>query len=67
MKLLRIKWENIFAIITGLILVIMTIKYIIANGFDHNVFAFDIVYCYLSIVAVRWTIKASRKMYLNEK
>lgn len=66
MKFWRIKWENIFGIITGLILTGMTIKYVILNGFNFNVIMFDLVYVSVSILAVMWCIKMTRKFYLSK-
>ena len=66
MKFWRIKWENIFGIITGSILVGMTIKYVIQNGFDFNVIMFDLVYVSLSILAIMWCVKMTRKFYLED-
>ncbi len=66
MKMWKVKWENIFAIITGLILLIMTINFFIKNGFDFNVLMFEIVYAGLTIMALRWSIKLSRKFFLEK-
>lgn len=65
MNIWKIKWENIFTIITGSILLSMTIKFIVINGFNFNEVMFDLVYVVLSVVAVRWCIKMTRKFYLN--
>lgn len=66
MKFWRIKWENIFGIITGSILIGMTIKYIILNGFDLNTIMFDLVYVTVSILGIMWCVKMTRKFYLSE-
>lgn len=65
MNLLRIKWENIFAIITGSILFVMTIKFVIQNGFDFNVIMFQILYATITIAITRWTFKISRRFFLQ--
>lgn len=65
MNIYRIKWENIFTIIMGSILLGMTIKYIIINGFNLDVIMFDLVYICVSIMLIRWWVKASRKYFLN--
>lgn len=66
MKFWRIKWENIFAIITFVILGVMTIEWVIENGFDMNVIMFDLVYISMSIITIRWCVKQTRKLYLHE-
>ena len=66
MKFWRIKWENIFGIITGSILAGMTIKYVIQNGFDFNVIMFDLVYVTISILTIMWCVKMTRKFYLEK-
>ena len=66
MKFWRIKWENIFAIITGSILVGMTIKWIMINGFELNTIMFDLLYVSLSILGIRWSVKMTRRFYLSE-
>lgn len=66
MKMWKVKWENIFAIITGLILLIMTINFFEKNGFDFNVLMFEIVYAGLTIMTLRWSIKLSRKFFLEQ-
>ena len=66
MNIWRIKWENIFAIITLIVLGVMTIIWIIENGFDMNVAMFDLVYISMSIITVRWCVKQTRKLYLHE-
>ena len=65
MNFWRIKWENIFATLLGLILIIMTIKYITKNGFDLDVIMFSFIYSFISIIFVRWTTKMSRKIFLE--
>ena len=65
MNLLRIKWENIFAIITGSILFVMTIKFTIQNGFDFNVIMFQILYATTTITITRWSFKLSRRFFLQ--
>lgn len=66
MKFWRIKWENIFGIITGAILLGMTIKYIAINGFDLNIIMFDLVYVTVSILVIMWCVKMARKFYLSK-
>lgn len=66
MNIWRIKWENIFGIITGSILVGMTIKYVIENGFNFNVIMFDLLYVSISILLIMWCVKMSRKLYLSK-
>ena len=61
MNLMKIKWENIFGIIMGIILTSMTIKWIIQNGFNLNVIMFDLVYIFMSIITVMFCIKQTRK------
>lgn len=66
MNFFRIKWENIFGIVTGSILLSMTIKYIIINGFNLNVVMFDLVLVVLNMLAVMWCVKMTRKEYLKK-
>lgn len=66
MKFWRIKWENIFGIITSLMMLAMTIKYVIENGFEINTIMFDLVYVSISIVVVMWCVKMTRKFYLSK-
>jgi len=66
MNIWRIKWENIFAIITFIVLGVMTIIWIIENGFDMNVIMFDLVYISMSIITVMWCVKQTRKLYLHK-
>ena len=66
MNFWRIKWENIFGIIMGIILTSMTIKWVIQNGFNLNVIMFDLVYISMSVITEMWCIKQTRKLYLNE-
>ena len=66
-KFLRVKWENIFAIATSLILIGMTIKYFIINGFDFNNLMFDILYISLTIFAFWYSFRYSRRMFLEEE
>lgn len=65
MNFWKIKWENIFTIITASILLSMTIKYVVENGFNFDAIMFDLVYMTLSILVIRWCVKQSRKFYLN--
>lgn len=64
MNFWKIKWENIFTIITGSILLSMTIKFIVINGFNFDLAMFDLVYIVLSMLGVRWVVKMTRKFYL---
>lgn len=66
MKFWRIKWENIFGMIMGIIFTEMTIKYVILNGFNFNVIMFDLLYVSASILVVMWCIKMTRKFYLSK-
>ena len=66
MNFWRIKWENIFGIITGAILISMTIKYGMLHDFDYNVVAFDLLYVVVSIAIVMFSVKATRKFYLKK-
>lgn len=66
MNLMRIKWENIFGIITFLILGVMTIEWVIENGFNMDVIMFDLVYISMSIITVMWCVKQTRKFYLGK-
>ena len=63
----RIKLENIFAITMILILTIMSIKYLIINGFDSFAFMFDILFVTLSSFIVWYCVKKTREFYLNNK
>lgn len=65
-KLFRVKWENIFAIITGLILTSMTIRFFMINGFDFNLLMFDLLYVGIIIAIIRWSIKLSRRFFLSK-
>ena len=66
MNLMRIKWENIFGIITFIVLGIMVIEWIKQNGFNLDVIMFDLIYVSMSIIAVMWCVKQTRKLYLNK-
>lgn len=66
MNLMRIKWENIFGIITFIVLGIMVIEWIKQNGFNLDVIMFDLVYVSMSIITVMWCVKQTRKLYLNK-
>lgn len=66
MNIMRIKWENIFGIITFIVLGIMVIEWIKQNGFNLNVIMFDLVYVSMSIITVMWCVKQTRKLYLNK-
>lgn len=66
MNLMRIKWENIFGIITFVVLGIMVIEWIKQNGFNLDVIMFDLVYVSMSIITVMWCVKQTRKLYLNK-
>ncbi len=66
MNLMRIKWENIFGIITFVVLGIMVIEWIKQNGFNLDVIMFDLIYVSMSIITVMWCVKQTRKLYLNK-
>lgn len=66
MDFMRIKWENIFGIITFLILGAMTIEWVIENGFNLDVIMFDLVYVTMSIITVMWCVKQTRRFYLKK-
>lgn len=66
MNLMRIKWENIFGIITFIVLGIMVIEWIKQNGFNLDVIMFDLIYVSMSIITVMWCVKQTRKLYLNK-
>ena len=66
MNIMRIKWENIFGIITFIVLGIMVIEWIKQNGFNLDVIMFDLVYVSMSIITVMWCVKQTRKLYLNK-
>ena len=65
MNFWKIKWENIFTIIVASILIAMTIKFVIINGFNFDTIMFDLVYMTLSLIGIRWCTKMSRKFFLN--
>lgn len=66
MNLMRIKWENIFGIITFVVLGIMVIEWIKQNGFNLDVIMFDLIYVSMSIITVMWCVKQTRKLYLGK-
>lgn len=66
MSIWKVKWENIFGVITGSIFLGMTIKYVIQNGFNFNVIMFDLVYVAMSILIIMWCVKMTRKLYLSK-
>ncbi len=66
MNFWRIKWENIFGIIMGLVFIGMTIKYVILTGFNFNGVMFDLLYVSISILIVMWCVKMTRKLYLSK-
>ena len=65
MKIWRIKWENIFGLITSTVLLVVIIKYIMINGFDISKIIYDLIYASLSVLAVMWCAKMTRKFYLE--
>lgn len=65
MSFWRIKWENIFGIITGISLLSMIIKYVILYGFDLNIIGFELIFSIIFISGIMWCVKMTRKFYLN--
>lgn len=66
MNFWKIKWENIFGIITMSMLIAATIKFIILNGFDINVIFFDLIYLSITTLGIMWCVKMTRKFYLKK-
>lgn len=65
MKIWRIKWENIFGLITSTVLLVVIIKYIMINGFDISKIIYYLIYASLSVLAVMLCTKMTRKFYLE--
>ena len=66
MKYLKIKWENITLMIFGTFFVICVISHFIRNGFDFNIFMFE-VFIYGLVLTINYVaISNARKVFLNK-
>jgi len=66
MKLLRIKWENIFGLILTIILTIMTINYVKNNDIGLELLVGDIMIMLVFVVIYMWVVRLMRKSCLKD-
>ena len=66
MKLMRIKWENIFGLILTIILTIMTINYVKNNDIGLDLLVGDIMIMVVFVVIYMWVVRLMRKSCLKD-